>query len=608
MINVKTNSELLKAVESANATKDKTVIKLENGDYEIYNTINLNSNIEILGDENVNLYGTKRISIENAVEENGIYKICLADMGITDSGRFGLGPYYAYWEECDVPKPHMDDEGPSLELYYGDKKMNMSRYPESGFIKIKKAVGETPMLTNNQRWGYEEGLFIPYDKEFFDNEDIENMLLIGYWSHDWATQRHLIDSYDIDTGIIKVNEPYHCFGYRDGGDIEGALQGKFYVLNALSQVKKPGDWFIDRVKNEIYFIPFPGQEYIDVALCENMFESENAENITIKNVNVCRCRKSAFKFTNCNDIHIDGCTVHYVGAWGAILDWCNNSSVSNCTIYYTGGGGIACSGGDRNTLTSSNNVVNNNEIHDISYWHNVYTPAIEMNGVNVIARENNIYDIPHMAVAYQGNNHIIEKNRIRNACYETNDAGAFYAGRDYTCQGTIIRYNYFQDLLGYEGRGCVAIYFDDGMCTAEVYGNVIVHMPYVGVLVGGGRDFDIHDNYFFDCKIALMVDDRLDKWIYKNSRNVKHLDDVPYRSEIWEKAYPQLYNILDDEPTLPKYNKFYNNTVVGGDGITMNDARIEKLLERNNNTYTPLSTDTPHLSYLDTWHYIKEDM
>ena len=464
------------------------------------------------------------------------------------------------------------------------------------------------MLTNGERWGAAEGLVIPYDKEFFDNEDVKNMLLIGYWSHDWATQRHLIDSYDSETGIIKLNEPYHCFGYRDGGSLSGDVGGKFYVLNALGQVKNPGDWYIDREKNEIYFIPFPDQEYIDVALCENMFEGENSENITIKNINVSRCRKSAFKFTNCNNIHIDGCTVHDMGAWGAILDWCNNSSVSNCTIYNTGGGGIACSGGDRNTLTSSNNVVNNNEIHDISYWHKVCTPAIEMNGVNVIARENNIYDIPHMAVAYQGNNHIIEKNRIRNACYETNDAGAVYAGRDYTCQGTIIRYNYFQDLLGYEGRGCIAIYFDDGMCTAEVYGNVIINMSYVAILVGGGRDFDIHDNYFRDCKMALMLDDRLDRWTSGISRNVKHLDDVPYRSEIWKKAYPNLYNILDDEPSLPKYNKFYNNTVVGGEGIIMNDAKLEQYLERSNNTYTPLSTDTGTYERLADWHFIKEEM
>ena len=282
--------------------------------------------------------------------------------------------------------------------------------------------------------------------------------------------------------------------------------------------------------------------------------------------------------------------------------------MSNCLVYNTGGGGIACSGGDRNTLTSCNNVVNNNEIHDIAYWHKTYLPAIEINGVNVIVRENNIYDIPHFAVAFQGNEHIIEKNRMRNVCYESNDAGAIYAGRDYTCRGSIIRYNYFADLLGYEGRGCIAIYFDDGMCSAEVYGNVIINMPYVGILIGGGRDFDVHDNYFFNCKLALMLDDRLDRWSCRNSRNVKHLDDVPYRSDVWKKAYPHLYNILDDEPTLPKYNKFYNNTVIGGDGIIMSGEKLEKFLERNNNKYTPLSTDTPHRKNIDSWHYIKENL
>jgi len=607
-IKVSNINELSAAVERANSDTGKTVIEIANGDYEIYNTIFLKDNIEIVGAEKVDFYGTKRISIKNAEITDGIYKINLTQAGITDNGRFGMGPYSDFWHKYDIPKPHMDDEGPSLELYFGEKKMNISRYPEKGFLRIKNAPGENEMLFKGERCGSKEGVFIPSDKEFFDNSDTDNMLLIGYWNHDWATQRHMIESYDKKTGTIKVNEPYHVFGYRDGACFSGEIGGKFYVINALSQVKNPGDWYIDRIKNEIYFIPFEGQEYIDVAICENVFEAENASNIVIKNINVSRCRKSGFKFTNCSDIHIEGCRVHYAGAWGVILDLCENSSVSDCTVYNTGGGGIACSGGDRNTLKSSGNIVNNNEIHDIAYWHRTYLAAIELNGVNVIARENNIYDVPHFGIVFQGNNHIIEKNRIRNACYESNDAGAIYAGRDYTCQGTVIRYNHLEDLLGFEGRGCIGIYFDDGMCTAEVYGNAIINMPYVGVLIGGGRDFDVHDNYFFNCKIAVMFDDRLDRWSNKNKSQLRHLSEVPYQNEYWKTAYPKLYNILDDEPTLPKYNKFYKNTVVGGDGIAMTNETLERFMEHFDNTYTPLSTNTPYIWHLEKWYYLTDEM
>ena len=153
MICVNTTVELMRAIEYANSTKDKTAIQLQSGNYEINSTIRLSDNIELLGTENVNLFGTKRISIRNASIENGIYKISLSDEGITDSGHFGLGPYVDFWEEYDIPKPHMDDLGPSLELYYGEKKMNISRYPENGFIKIKQAVGDTLLIERNERCG-----------------------------------------------------------------------------------------------------------------------------------------------------------------------------------------------------------------------------------------------------------------------------------------------------------------------------------------------------------------------------------------------------------------------------------------------------------------------
>ena len=133
-------------------------------------------------------------------------------------------------------------------------------------------------------------------------------------------------------------------------------------------------------------------------------------------------------------------------------------------------------------------------------------------------------------------------------------------------------------------------------------------MTYVGILIGGGRNFDVHDNYFFDCKIAVMFDDRLDRWKSKNKSQVRHLLEVPYQSDIWKEAYPHLYNILDDEPTLPKYNKFYSNTVIGGDGVAMSGAHLEQYMEHYDNTYTPLSTNTPYIWHLAKWFYLTDNL
>ncbi|MBR5817970.1 MAG: hypothetical protein IKY62_04930, partial [Clostridia bacterium] len=82
-------------------------------------------------------------------------------------------------------------------------------------------------------------------------------MLIGYWNWDWATQRHLVDAYDKKTGVVKVNEPYHVYGYTGDGI------GHFYALNVKSELKRPGDWYIDRKNGEIYVIPYKNQKSVD---------------------------------------------------------------------------------------------------------------------------------------------------------------------------------------------------------------------------------------------------------------------------------------------------------------------------------------------------------
>jgi len=55
---------------------------------------------------------------------------------------------------------------------------------------------------------------------------------------------------------------------------------------------------------------------------------------------------------------------------------------------------------------------------------------------------------------FGGNNLVIEYNHIRHANLETEDTGAVYTGgRDWiSSRGTVIRYNYFHDILGYGRR------------------------------------------------------------------------------------------------------------------------------------------------------------
>lgn len=603
VIEVNDSEELAAAAASPAAEKE---IILAPGRYTLTDTLELSDNTILRGNGAV-LTGAKRVSLDGCRREGELAVIDLRQAGMADWGQFGLGPYQDFWKEYDIPKPHMEDFGQSLELYYQDQRLAISRYPADGFIKIKQALGKTDkVLSGKLRNGAMEGIFVPAEREIFDREDCSQLLLVGYWSEDWAVQRHRIERYE--DGVITVNQPYHVFGYRDGESLTGDVGSNFYVLNAKSAVQAPGQWCIDRSQGLIYLYPVENQAYVDISVCENIIHSQGCEHISVENIRFTAARRSGMWFTDCRHISITGCQVDNVGNWGIVADRCGDAVITGCTVSHTGAGGIAVSGGDRASLAGSGILVSHNQIHDIAYWHKTYMAGIEINGVGITVRENKIWDVPHFGITFQGNDHIIEQNEIKNACYESNDAGAVYAGRDWTCQGNIIRYNYIHDLPGFRGHGCIGIYFDDGMSCAEVYGNIIANQPNVGIMVGGGRGFDIHDNYFCQCKISLHFDRRVLSWGEGAMKPlVRHLHEMPYQSDVWRSRYPLLYTILEDEPMLPKHNRFADNMIVGGLGLAIEHRDDVQHLALSGNRFVnsdqALENDN---KWLAGWTFINE--
>jgi hypothetical protein len=116
-------------------------------------------------------------------------------------------------------------------------------------------------------------------------------------------------------------------------------------------------------------------------------------------------------------------------------------------MYETGINAVELKGGNRATLESAENSINNCKITRSS--RNVKTmPSIEIGGVGTTISRCHIFDVPHSAILFSGNDHTISYNEINNVCYLSADSGAVYSGRNYTYGGNVIEYNYFHDIVG----------------------------------------------------------------------------------------------------------------------------------------------------------------
>lgn len=463
--------------------------------------------------------------------------------------------------------------GGGLELFFNDRVMTLSRYPNEGFIHIEDVLGEGR---------------IKYEGTRPDNwVDEKDAWVEGYWYWDWSDQRHKVKAIDPNNHIIEVEPPYHYYGYRKGQ--------WFYGYNLMREIDMPGEWYLDRDTGILYFYPPspPNKGKAFVSLINNLVIAQDVSYVQFKGFTFEVARGDAIRIRGGKDVVITDCLLRNLFGWAVIVEGGSEHKVLNCEIYATGCGGISLNGGDRVTLTPSKHLAENNHIHHYSRWHRMYNPAISLNGVGNIARHNLIHDAPHQAFGFSGNDHIMEFNEIYRVCLESNDAGAIYSGRDWTWRGNIIRFNSFSDIKGFKGWGCMGVYLDDMLCGTLVYGNIFQRVTRAA-FIGGGRDNIVENNIFIDCEPAVAIDARAMGWAsyHVDTTMKERLLQVPYKQPPWSERYPELVNILEDGPAAPKGNVVVRNICLGGRWMDIEDkARPYTRIEDNIIGVDPLFVD-----------------
>jgi hypothetical protein len=442
-----------------------------------------------------------------------------------------------------------------LELFYNDRPMTLARWPNEGFVRIVDLVGGAPVDVRGTK-GDKIGRFF-YEGDRPKRWAAENdMWLHGYWFWDWADQRQKVASIDTAKRIITLAPPYHGYGYRKGQ--------WYYAFNALCELDAPGEWYLDRQSGILYFCPpDAGKGRAVVSVLPALVVLDGAAHVAFRSLTLEACRGTAIRIRHADDNHVIGCTIRNAGCWAVEISGAR-SGVAGCDIYQTGDGGVALQGGDRPSLTPGRLYAANNHIHHYGRWNRMYQPAVSVQGVGNRVAHNLMSNAPHQAIAFGGNDHTIEYNEIHSVCYESNDAGAIYAGRNWTMRGTVIRHNYFHDISGFRGGGCVGVYLDDQFSGTEIVGNVFYRVTRAA-MIGGGRDCTIVNNIFVDCLPATHVDSRGLGWAAPGRPEMERgLKDVPYQSPLWAKRYPRLPGILREDPMAPRGNLIARNFCVGG--------------------------------------------
>lgn len=467
-----------------------------------------------------------------------------------------------------------------LELFFNGKPMTMARWPNEKWARIKNV----PESLEGKGFEYNGNR----PSKWRDSPDV---WLHGYWKWDWSDSYVKVADIDTINKEILTEAPYSNYPYTSGK--------RYYAFNIPEELDTPGEWYLDRKTGILYFWPpsNPDNAFIYVSLLRKpLVQLKNTNHVTFRNITFEYTCGAGLEIIGGLDNLIKNCTLRNIGTvaisigrlegnFGNLIyqntlynaDAGTENGVKDCKIYATGEGGIILSGGDRKTLTPGKNFVINNDIYDCSRWVRTYRAGVYMYGVGNIIAHNHIHDLPHTAVFFMGNDHLLEYNEVDHVCMETGDAGAFYLGRDWTQRGSVIRYNYFHHLHGVEGQGgftdVMGVYLDDWASGTTIFGNVF-YKAGRSIMIGGGRDNLVENNIIIDGNPAIHVDARglgWAKYYFDGTNNTLfdrlkavRPDKPPYRDK-----YPQLSLLLEDEPVLPKGNRIIRNISSGGRWIDL---------------------------------------
>lgn len=491
----------------------------------------------------------------------------------------------------------------AMELFINGKPFHLARYPNKNQIRINTEDVIDPGMVEKD---FHPGCIL-FDKHRLALwSKAQDIFTCGNFKYAWATDQLRVKEMDTNTGEVKFADA-HMFGIS--GEHEW---NQYYYFNLLEEIDEPGEYYIDHQKEILYFYPFTQlqpTDTIEVSMLEDALVTlKGADYVSFKNLTFEAGRGIGIYMENTVSAKIENCTIRNMGVVGvcvgkgsqpsviyrhpdeqhpffpteklsgrigSLYDYLyenttfdreggKENGIVNCFIENTGCGGVSIGGGNRLTLEKAGNYVDNCEFTNCGRLDYSYKSPVNIDGVGNRISHCQFNSCPATAIYIHGNDHAIEYNVIDGACKFMDDQGAVYLGRDPSEFGNIIRYNFFKN-IGNIGT-TMAVYFDDGACGTECYGNVFYKAGTHTVLVGGGQFNKIENNIFIDSELAVHLDNRLENWAKKSllpgSTFELRMKTMNFQKPPFAEKYPQMINYFDNEPAIPKRNDIKNNVFV----------------------------------------------
>ena len=483
-------------------------------------------------------------------------------------------------------------------LFRGGEQLPAARYPETGYFTVKATAPEDDLWTeDNTPWELTRGQRSFYADPadlavaFTNPTDVQVRIL-----HYWHDELMFLTGIDRATGKLRLSRPSSML-IRD--------IDRYYFENVFEAMNEPGEWYLNRATNKLYYVPEPGESADGLTLyassLERLVEIDGVNGIAFDHIRFTETDwmiptpcdwwsdwriesdidalqaaldvRGAAEVKNAENVRFTNCEFINLGADGVkMLGGVKHSRVENCLFRNIAATGVFVGGRncrpEEPDCTADITVTNN----DIAGYGRKFFCAI---GVQITycdgaeVSHNEISDGYYTAIsdgwvwgyAYQLTNHIkITDNLIYNIGQGwLSDMGGIYTLG--VQPGTVLSGNVIHNVAadsGQGGYGGWGIYPDEGSSQLTIEKNLVYACGSDSYHLHYGKDNVVCNNIFaLSAESQVRVNSRYEEHKTADFTNNIILTDgkTPVFSYMRDaKAFTAADNILWD---VSKGNKVY---------------------------------------------------
>lgn len=403
------------------------------------------------------------------------------------------------------------------ELYVNKTPRFRPMYPESGYLRIAGLPGRSykdERTMGNTYFTAKKG-----DLEHISN--IEDCDVIA--THYWIEERMPVESFDREALIVKSKKP-SCMTLKD--DIVDDF-AKYKVENVFEELKKEGQWYLNRKSGELFYILMKGETkdniLVEAPVLKEILNIE-ADNIEFENIifentasyntlkkaasgQAASMIEGAVKINASKFTAFENCVFRNLGNYAVEFNKsCLYSSVIGCEIVHCGAGGIKVMGADTDGDEKSCSgyiTLKNNHIHNCTLVYYSAVGIFVRDGFSVNISGNEIHDMKYSGISVgwvwgyfksRSCDNTISHNHIYNlGDGQMSDLGGIYLLGPQG--GTVVSYNHIHNIkkANYGGEG---IYLDEGTSNVIIEKNIVHHTASACFMAHWAKDNVIRYNIF----------------------------------------------------------------------------------------------------------------